>query len=103
MAFDTFRCPQNEEECKTWFYEGIGKQPGAAADNWLEVMDTCGLEAGYGPGVRPNASMPNFAITQQYRVNQKVVYFCLQIGRMIIITIRDVSRLLMMILIDRVN
>jgi hypothetical protein len=66
MSFDMTRCPQNEEECKAWFYEGIARYLGAPAEDWEQVMEACGLPPGYGPGVIPNASMPYFAHTQQY-------------------------------------
>jgi len=66
MSFDMSRCPQNEEECKAWFYDGIGRYIGGPANDWEAVMEACGLPPGYGPGVVPNASMPYFAHTQQY-------------------------------------
>jgi hypothetical protein len=66
MPFDMSRCPQNEEEAYNWFYAGIGKTPGAPADDWEAVMTNCGLPPGFGPGVKPTASMPFFAFTQQF-------------------------------------
>ena len=72
MAFDTFRCPQNEiPEAQEWFFNGIGKKIGQPADDWEQVMRDCGLPPGYGPGVRPTASMPYFAITQQFSAGPK--------------------------------
>jgi hypothetical protein len=66
MAFDMTRCPQAEDEARTWFFNGIGRQLGAPATDWENVMTNCGLPPGYGPGVIPNASMPYFAFTQQF-------------------------------------
>jgi len=66
MAFDMSRCPQTEDEARTWFYAGIGQKLGAPATNWEAIMTNCGLPPGYGPGVVPNASMPYFAFTQQF-------------------------------------
>jgi hypothetical protein len=66
MSFDMKRCPQTEEEAKAWFYEGIGRYLGAPADDWESVMNACGLPPGYGPNIKPDASMPYFAFTQQY-------------------------------------
>lgn len=71
MAFDMSRCPQNEEEAKNWFYDGIGRTLGTAADGWESVMANCGLPPGYGPGTVPNALMPFFAITQQFSGSPK--------------------------------
>jgi hypothetical protein len=66
MPFDMSRCPQTEEEAKQWFFQGIGKVIGQPANDWETVMNSCGLPPGYGPNVRPDASMPYFAFTQQY-------------------------------------
>jgi len=66
MPFDMSRCPQNEDEAFDWFYQGIGQTPGAPADNWESIMTNCGLPPGFGPGIKPDASMPFFAFTQQF-------------------------------------
>ena len=66
MPFDMSRCPQTEQEAMTWFFQGIGQAVGTPATNWEAIMTNCGLPPGYGPGIKPNASMPYFAFTQQF-------------------------------------
>jgi hypothetical protein len=47
------------------FFQTINKQPGQPADDYEKVLGESGIPAGYGPNIKPDASMPFNAMTQQ--------------------------------------
>jgi hypothetical protein len=55
----------NAAEYQQLFFSTIQRAPGQPADDYEAVLGASGIPAGYGPGVKPDASMPYNAMTQQ--------------------------------------
>jgi hypothetical protein len=74
MYSDMNRCPQTVEEFAEYFYTLIGKQRGAPANDYEQVLmraypwqgQTLMIPAGVGPGITQPPYAPFFGLTQQF-------------------------------------
>ena len=52
------------QDPQAYFFWLIDRQPGQPADDWMQVLGTCGLPAGYPPHVKPTQN-GYYGLTQQ--------------------------------------
>jgi hypothetical protein len=67
MAYDLNRCPQTEAEATDYIFTLYGRTIGTPANDWQTVMLNSNLPHNvYTPGMKADASWPNFGMTQMW-------------------------------------
>lgn len=67
MAYDINRCPQTEAEATDYIFTLYGRTIGQPASDWQTVMLNSNLPHNvYTPGLKADASWPNFGFTQMW-------------------------------------
>ena len=75
MPYDMNRCPQSEDEFREYFFTLIQRSIGTDANDWNAVVRKSNIPAGYGPGIRADATFPLFGLTQQWSNGPKARIF----------------------------